>query len=696
MAKLSQRIAKSRTLILIIAFILLIPATLGYLKTKVNYDVLSYLPSDLDTREAQKILKEQFDCGSLAMLIVENMDNKDVAILKADVEEVKGVNEVIWIDDALDISVPKEILPDNIRDILYSENSTMMIIKLKDTDASLATQEAIGRIRAVAGKQAFLSGVAGVIKDTKDLADKEAPIYILIAVILSVIVLSLTMESFVIPIIFLASIGIAIIYNMGSNIIFGEISYITKALSAVLQLGVTMDYSIFLLHRYDEERNGKETMEEKTKAMATAIDKTIESISGSSLTTIAGFLALCVMDLALGKDIGFVMAKGVVFGVICTITVLPALILTFDKVIHKYKHKTVLPTFEKSSAFVIKHYKAFVVIGLLIFIPAFIGNNNTKVYYNLDESLPKDLPSIVGSNKLKSEYNMNSTNIILVSDKLEGYKVEEMIDELKEVKGVTSVVGLEDIVGSRIPQSFIPSELLEKIKSGGYEEIMLNSEYKAASDEVAVQLEEVNEIVKRYDSKGLVGGEAPLTNDLIKIADNDFKNVSIASILAIFLIILILFKSPLIPVLLVLAIELAIFINLGIPFYTGTTIPFISSIVIGTIQLGATVDYAILITSRFKEELTKNKDKKEAMKIALQSSSRSVVTSALTFFAATAGVGIISDMEMISSLCTLMARGAIISMFVILFILPGILLFCEKFTVKTSKTFVEYKEGGEQ
>ena len=363
MAKLSQRIAKSRTLILIIAFILLIPASLGYLKTKVNYDVLSYLPSDLDTREAQKILKEQFDCGSLAMLIVENMDNKDVAILKADVEEVKGVNEVIWIDDALDISVPKEILPDNIRDILYSENSTMMIIKLKDTDASLATQEAIGRIRAVAGKQAFLSGVAGVIKDTKDLADKEAPIYILIAEILSVIVLSLTMESFVIPIIFLASIGIAIIYNMGSNIIFGEISYITKALSAVLQLGVTMDYSIFLLHRYDEERNGKETMEEKTKAMATAIDKTIESISGSSLTTIAGFLALCVMDLALGKDIGFVMAKGVVFGVICTITVLPALILTFDKVIHKYKHKTVLPTFEKSSAFVIKHYKAFVVIG---------------------------------------------------------------------------------------------------------------------------------------------------------------------------------------------------------------------------------------------------------------------------------------------------------------------------------------------
>lgn len=691
MRGISQKIAQSRIVILIIAFILLIPSVIGYFNTKVNYDILSYLPNDLETRQAQAILKDQFDCGSLAMLIVENMESKDVAKLKEKVEEIEGVNEVIWTNDVLDISVPDQILPESIRDMLYSDNSTLMIIKLKKSDADIQTEEAISEIRKVAGKQAFLSGIAGVIKDTKDLADKETPIYVLIAVILSVIVLSLTMESLIIPLIFLASIGIAIIYNMGTNIIFGDISYITKALSAVLQLGVTMDYSIFLLHRYDEER---EVVNNKTDAMATAIEKTIESISGSSLTTIAGFLALCIMDLALGKDIGLVMAKGVVLGVICTITVLPALILTFDKAIHKFNHKTLLPKFEKSSDFIIKHHKIFVLIAMLALIPAIIGYKKTEVYYNLDESLPKDLPSIVSSEKLKTDYDMMSTNIILVSDELESYKVNEMIDELKEIDGVTSVIGLEDILGSRIPQSFIPSSLLEKIKSGGYEEIMLNSKYKAASDEVAKQLDEINAIVKKYDSEGLVGGEAPLTNDLIDIADNDFKRVSVASILAIFLIILIIFKSPIVPILLVLAIELAIYINLGIPFYMGTSIPFISSIVIGTIQLGATVDYAILLTSRFKEELAKTSDKIEAMRIALKSSSRSIVTSALTFFAATAGVGIVSDMEMISSLCTLMARGAIISMFVILFVLPGILLIFERLVVKTSKTFVECGEGG--
>lgn len=693
MKKISQRIAKSRILILVVAFILLIPSVMGYLKTRVNYDVLSYLPNDLETRQAQQVLKNQFGCGSLAMLIVENMDNKDVQKLKEKVAKVKGVNEVIWIDDALDISIPKEILPKSIREMLFSENSTMMIVKLSESDAELETQNAIAEIRKITGKQAFLSGIAGVIKDTKDLADKETPIYVLIAVILSVIVLGLTMESFVIPIIFLLSIGIAIIYNMGSNVIFGDISYITKALSAVLQLGVTMDYSIFLLHRYDEER---EIQKNNTNAMAVAIEKTVESITGSSLTTIAGFLALCVMDLALGKDIGFVMAKGVLFGVICTVTVLPALILTFDKLIHKFKHKTILPKFEKSSAFVIKHYKSIVVIGILVLIPAVIGYEKTEVYYNLDESLPRNLPSIVANNKLKDDYDMMSTNIILVKDSLEPYKVTNMIKELKNIDGVTSVVGLEEFVGERIPQNFIPNNLLESIKNGGYEEIMLNSKYKAASKEVDVQLDEINAIVKKYDPEALVGGEAPLTNDLIDIADADFKRVSLASILAIFVIILIIFKSPIVPILLVLAIELAIYINLGIPFYMGTSIPFISSIVIGTIQLGATVDYAILLTSRFKEELAKTPDKKKAMTIALQSSSRSIVTSALTFFAATAGVQMISDMEMISSLCTLMARGAIISMLVILFVLPGILLFFTKLVVKTSKTFVTCVEGGRE
>lgn len=689
MNKVSKAIAQSRMLILVIAFLLLIPSVLGYLKTDVNYDILGYLPDELDTRIAQSILKDDFDCGSLGMLIVENMENKDVSKLKEEVKKVEGVNDVIWIDDAIDLSVPKEILPEDIRDIFYSEKSTLMIIKFAGTDASTETENALSDVRKIAGKQAFLSGVAGVIKDTKDLANKETPIYVLIAVILSIIILSITMESYVIPIVFLSSIGIAIIYNMGSNVIFENISYVTKALSAVLQLGVTMDYSIFLLHRYDEER---ESRENKVEAMANAIEATIESVVGSALTTVAGFLALCVMDLALGKDIGLVMAKGVVIGVICTITILPALVLTFDKVIHKYKHKNILPTFQKSSSFIIKHHKVIVLISLLILIPAAIGKEKASVYYNLDESLPDNLPSIVANDKLKNEFNMVSTNIILVRDDLDRYKVKEMVKELNNVDGVTMAAALESVLGSRIPENFLPNELLEQVKKGGYEGIIVNSKYKSATNEVAVQLDEINEIVKKYDPEGLVGGEAPLTNDLVTIADSDFKKVSIFSIVAIFLIIMVIFKSISVPVLLVLAIELAIFINLGIPYYTGTTIPFISSIVIGTIQLGATVDYAILLTSRFKEELSNTNDKKEAMIKALQSSSRSIITSALTFFGATAGVGIISELEMISSLCVLMARGAIISMLVILFVLPGVLLMFEGIIVKTSKSFIMCKK----
>ena len=689
MNKVSKAIAQSRMLILVIAFLLLIPSVLGYLKTDVNYDILGYLPDELDTRIAQSILKDDFDCGSLGMLIVENMEDKDVSKLKEEVKKVEGVNDVIWIDDAIDLSVPKEILPEDIRDIFYSENSTLMIIKFVGTDASTETENALSDVRKIAGKQAFLSGVAGVIKDTKDLANKETPIYVLIAVILSIIILSITMESYVIPIVFLSSIGIAIIYNMGSNVIFENISYVTKALSAVLQLGVTMDYSIFLLHRYDEER---ESRENKVEAMANAIEATIESVVGSALTTVAGFLALCVMDLALGKDIGLVMAKGVVIGVICTITILPALVLTFDKVIHKYKHKNILPTFQKSSSFIIKHHKVIVLISLLILIPAAIGKEKASVYYNLDESLPDNLPSIVANDKLKNEFNMVSTNIILVSDDLDRYKVKEMVKELNNVDGVTMAASLESVLGSRIPENFLPNELLEQVKKGGYEGIIVNSKYKSATNEVAVQLDEINEIVKKYDPEGLVGGEAPLTNDLVTIADSDFKKVSIFSIVAIFLIIMVIFKSISVPILLVLAIELAIFINLGIPYYTGTTIPFISSIVIGTIQLGATVDYAILLTSRFKEELSNTNDKKEAMIKALQNSSRSIITSALTFFGATAGVGIISELEMISSLCVLMARGAIISMLVILFVLPGILLMFEGIIIKTSKSFIMCKK----
>lgn len=689
MAKISKKIAESRVIILVLAFLLLIPSVLGFIKTKINYDILSYLPDDLETVKAEEILKRDFDCGSLSMLIVEGMEDKDVAKIKEKVEKIQGVQKVLWINDVWDSPIPKDILPSSIQDVFYAKDSTMMVIMLEEGSANIITQNAVEDIRKVAGEQSFLSGMAGIVKDTKDLSDKETPFYVLIAVVLSLIVLALTMDSVVIPVIFLGSIGIAVIYNMGSNIIFGEISYITKALSAILQLGVTMDYSIFLLHRYDEER---EVQKDKVIAMANAIANTMTSVAGSSLTTIAGFLALCTMDLALGKDIGLVMAKGVFLGVICTVTVLPALILTFDKVIHKYRHKTLLPTFEKTSEFVVKHHKAFVLIGILVFIPAFIGKVNAKVYYNLDESLPKDLPSIVGTNKLKNDYGMTSTNMILIKDSLDNYKVKDMADELEQVEGVSSVIALEKILGPRVPESFVPKDLLEKIRSGGYELFVVNSEYKAATDEVKKQLVKINDIVKKYDSDGLVSGEAPLTNDLIKISDIDFKNVSIASIVAIFIIIALVFMSLSLPIILVIAIELAIFINLGIPFYTGSVIPFIASIVIGTIQLGATVDYAILLTSRFKEELEMSSNKMDAMRIAVQSSSRSIITSALTFFGATAGVGIISKLEMVSSLCTLMARGAIISMFVILFVLPGILLISEKVIIKTSKGFIKNVE----
>lgn len=690
MRGLSKLIAKKSKLILVIAIMLLIPSAIGFLKTDINYDILSYLPDNLSTTQAEKILKEDFNCGSLAMLIVENMEDKDVSKLKEKVSKVDGVVDVLWIDDFLDLSVPKEMLPKDINDLLYTDNSTLMVIKLEEGSASLKTLNAVESIRNITGNQAFLSGMASIIKDTKDISDKETPLYVVIAVILTLIVLSFTMDSYVTPFIFLLSIGFAIIYNFGSNIIFGEISYITKALSAVLQLGVTMDYSIFLLHRYDEERDKYDS---HIDAMAIAIQNTTTSIFGSSLTTIAGFLALCAMDLALGMDMGLVMAKGVLLGVICTVTVLPALILIFDKQIHKYKHRPILPTFKKSSEIVVKHYKKLVVLFLLLFIPSIIGSTNAKVYYNLDESLPDNLPSIIATNKLKKDYNMNSTNIVLVKDSLKPYKVEQMIKEIENLDGINSVVALEKIIGPSVVQDILPSNLLNSVKAGGYEQLIVNSKYRAATDEAGIQIKKLNEIVHKYDKNGLIGGEAPLTDDLIKIADTDFKTVSFVSIIAIFVIIAVVFKSISLPVILVLAIESAIFINLGIPYYTNTIEPFIASIVIGTIQLGATVDYAILLTSRYKEELSVNENKFEAMRISIQSSARSIVTSALSFFSATIGVGLISKLEMISALCSLMARGAIISMFIIIFMLPAILLTFNSLIIKTSKNFIPKKSS---
>ena len=691
MERISKAIAKHSKLILLLAVILVVPAAFGYFKTDVNYDILSYLPEETSTMQAEKILQDEFGCGSIAMLIVEDMPDKDVAKVKEKVAKLDGVKKALWVDDFVDLSVPKEILPKDMTDLLYNgDKSTMIIVMLKEGTATLTTQNTVQKIRNIVGAQGFLSGMSGIIKDTKDCADGEMPLYVIIAGILTLIVLLLTLESTVVPFVFLLSISLAIIYNFGSNIILGEISYITKALAAVLQLGVTMDYSIFLLHRYDEEL-GKNS--DRIEAMSNAIQNTFVSIIGSSTTTVAGFLALCTMDLSLGMDMGIVMAKGVIIGVLCTVTILPSLILIFDKAIHKYKHKTILPAFEKTSKFVVKHYKKLAVLFVIIFIPAFIGNNNAKVYYNLDESLPDDFPSIVATNKMKDDYHMESTDFILVSDKLDSNDVTSMIKELEEIDGVNSVIGLEKYIGPAIDQEMIPDEILSELKAGGYEEILLNSKYRAASDECNAQLTEVEHIVHKYDPDGLVGGEAPLTKDLIRIADTDFKKVSAASIIAIFLIIAIVFKSISLPVILVAAIECAIFANLGIPYYTGKIEPFIASIVLGTIQLGATVDYAILLTSRFKEELGYNDNKFEAMQAAIKHSGGSIMTSALSFFSATIGVGVISQLELIGSLCSLMSRGAIISMFMIIFILPGLLLVFEPVIRKTSKGFEPDKKS---
>mgnify|MGYP002516041004 FL=1 len=691
MERIAKKIANHSKLILLLAVILLIPSVFGYFNTNINYDILSYLPNNISTTKAEKILKDDFGCGTLSMLIVENMDDKDVAKIKDKVAKVDGVADVLWVDDFMDLSVPKEILPKDMTDFLYNgDKSTMMIIKMEKATGDIKTQNAVSSIRNIAGKQSFLSGMCGILKDTKDLADKEVPLYILIGGLLILIILGLSLESTVIPIIFLTSIAMAVIYNFGSNIIFGEISYITKALAAVLQLGVTMDYSIFLFHRYEEEK--LKFPDNKKDAMANAIKNTLVSVIGGSVTTFAGFLALCVMDLAIGRDIGLVMAKGVLIGVLCTITILPSFILVFDKQVEKYKHKTVMPNFNKVSKFVVKHYKKLALLFVIIFIPSYFGYKNADVYYNLDESLPANFPSIIATNKMKTDYNMESTNFILVKDTVAPNDLSKMIKEIENLDGITSVIGLEKYIGPRINQDFLPDDILNEVKSKGYEEILVNSKYKAATDECNAQIEEINKIVHEYDKEGLVGGEAPLTLDLIKIADSDFTKVNIASIVAIFIIITILFKSASLPVILVATIECAIFLNLGIPYYTGTVEPFIASIVLGTIQLGATIDYAILLTSRFREERNEGYEKFEAMERSIKSSAPSIITSALSFFGATIGVGLISKLDMISALCTLMSRGAIVSMFIIIFILPAILLLFEGIVVKTSKNFITKKE----
>lgn len=685
MVKVGKKIVKFRVPILILSIILLIPAVWGYVNTRINYDVLTYLPEDIETMQGQEIMTNDFGIGAFSMLMVDGMEDKDIVKLKEKVEKVDGVANVLWYDSLADISVPQSMLPSKLYDEYNTEDGTMMAVFFKDGTSSDETMKAVTEIRKVTGKQCFLSGMSAIVEDTKELAEKETPLYVLIAVALSALVLAITMESIFVPVLFLLSIGIAIVYNLGTNVFFGEISYITKALAAVLQLGVTMDYSIFLMHSYQEQQvryNG-----DKERAMAHAISQTFSSVIGSSVTTVAGFIALCFMSFTLGKDIGIVMAKGVVFGVLVCVTVLPSMILCFDKLIEKTKHKPLLPDIGRISDKVTKRYVIYVVAFVILLFPAIYGNNHTGVYYNLDESLPKDLPSVIANTKLKEDYNMNTTHMILVDSSVAGSDVKKMSQEIEKVDGVKWVLGLDNLVGSGVPADMLPESVTSMLKNDKYQLLMVNSIYKVATDKVNKQIEEIDKILDKYDEGAMLVGEGPLTKDLINITDTDFKRVSAVSIGIVFVIILLLFKSVTIPFILVGVIEFAIFVNMGIPFYTGTKLPFVASIVIGTIQLGATVDYAILMTTRYQRERSRGAGKYDAITTAHKFSAQSIIVSALSFFAATIGVGLYSNIDMISSLCILMARGALISMVVVVLILPSLFMVFDKIIIKTSKGF---------
>lgn len=685
MVKVGKKIVKFRVPILILSIILLIPAVWGYVNTRINYDVLTYLPEDIETMQGQEIMTNDFGIGAFSMLMVDGMEDKEIVKLKEKVEKVDGVENVLWYDSLADISVPQSVLPSKLYDEYNTEDGTMMAVFFKDGTSSDETMKAITEIRKVTGKQCFLSGMSAIVEDTKELAEKETPLYVLIAVALSALVLAITMESIFVPVLFLLSIGIAIVYNLGTNVFFGEISYITKALAAVLQLGVTMDYSIFLMHSYQEQQvryNG-----DKERAMAHAISQTFSSVIGSSVTTVAGFIALCFMSFTLGKDIGIVMAKGVIFGVLVCVTVLPSMILCCDKLIEKTKHKPLLPDIGRISDKVTKRYVIYVVAFVILLFPAIYGNNHTGVYYNLDESLPKDLPSVIANTKLKEDYNMNTTHMILVDSSVAGSDVKKMSQEIEKVDGVKWVLGLDNLVGSGVPTDILPESVTGMLKNDKYQLLMVNSTYKVATDKVNKQIEQIDKIMDKYDKGAMLVGEGPLTKDLINITDTDFKRVSAVSIGIVFVIILLLFKSVTIPVILVGVIEFAIFVNMGIPFYTGTKLPFVASIVIGTIQLGATVDYAILMTTRYQRERSRGAGKFDAITTAHKFSAQSIIVSALSFFAATIGVGLYSNIDMISSLCILMARGALISMVVVVLILPSLFMVFDKIIVKTSKGF---------
>lgn len=682
MQKFGRGVVKLRVPILIVSVLLLIPSIFGFLSTRINYDILSYLPSDIETMKGQDIMLDEFGKGGFSLVMLDGMDDKDVEKVKEKIEKVDHVCDVLWYDTLADVSLPKEVLPDDIYDFFNTDNSTMMAVFFDEATSADGSLEAVKEIRSIAGEQCFVSGMSSVVEDIKDLTMQEAPMYVVIAVILTSIILALTMDSFLIPLFFMLSVGMAIIYNMGTNFIQGEISFITEALAAVLQLAVTIDYSIFLWHSYKEEKE-KHPGDNK-EAMAVAIGKTITSVVSSSITTVAGFLALCFMSYELGMDMGIVMAKGVVIGVICCITVLPSMILVFDKALEKTMHKDLVPSLEKPAKFIIKHRAAFIVLFIVVLIPAVYGQINTNVYYNLTDTLPKDLNSVIANTKLDEEYNMATTHMLLVDADMKPKEVNSMLDEMGKVDGVSFSMSLDTLIGPSIPREMVPDSVTKILKSDKWQLMLVGSEYKVASDEENAQIDELSKILKSYDKDGMLIGEAAATKDLIDITDHDFKVVNVVSIAAIFIIILIALRSVSLPIILVAVIEFAITVNMGVPCFTNTTIPFIASVVIGTIQLGATVDYAILMTTRYKTERNAGKDKHEAVTIALTTSMKSIMVSALGFFASTFGVGVYSSVDMISQLCTLMSRGAIISMITVICILPSMLMLFDKVIINTT------------
>ncbi len=681
MKKIGKAIAKGRFLIFILALALLVPSAIGYVNTRVNYDILSYLPESLETVSGQDIMVDEFGMGAFSMVIVEGMENKDAAALEADLETINHVKEVLWYDDMLDLSVPVSMIPDSIRDAFFQGDATMMIALFDNTTSADETMEAITDMRKMVGKDCFISGMSGVVTDIKNLALQEMPVYVVIAAVLSLLVLLLTTDSFVLPFIFLSSIGFAVVYNMGTNIFLGQISYITQALVAVLQLGVTMDYSIFLLHSYEE---AKPNYENRNDAMAEAIANTFISVAGSSVTTVAGFAALIFMTFELGRDLGIVMIKGVVIGVICCVTVLPSMILIFEKAIDKTRHKPLLPSMDKISDFIIKHSWIWLILFVVAFVPALNGNNGVELYYNIDSGLPDTLDSAIANKKLSDEFHMSNVHLIMVDSSLDAKSKKEILNKVEDVDGVKWALGLNSVTGEMIPDSMMPKKLTSKLKSDNYEIMFVCSDYSAATDEVNAQIASINDIVKSYDPTGMVIGEAPLMKDLEDTTSVDLVTVNTVSVLAIFVIVMIVFKSISLPAILVTVIEFAIFVNMAFSYYRGISQPFVAPIVVGTIQLGATVDYAILMTNRYKTERMAGREKHEAISIAHKTSFKSILTSGLSLFAATIGVALYSNIDMIRSIVILLCRGAIISMIIVLVLLPAMLTLFDKLICYTT------------